>query len=298
MYQVEYRRNLLFRSGGQMEDVFQRRADRTRARLDVPPLRRFFGAKKRPHQRSRRTAQPQLAVVLETPEYDLTVFKLHFGNLTLKAYTKGERVLRFEAIVHNTRDLGCGRVVARFSKIISRLADILERFLTTRDWVDVAFVSDETLDQLPLPAVLGKTRVGGVELNKPRIRTVLAAVLALAPSPTGFSVSELAAKITTVSNHIERAYTLRQAAYDLKKLRGKGLIAKVGRSRRYAVQPQSLRAMAALLILREQVILPILAGVRSPRIGRRPNTWTAADRLDERLRIHMQPLFEELGLAA
>jgi hypothetical protein len=59
-----------------MEDVFQRIADRTRARLDVPQLRRLFGARKRPHHRDRRTGPPQLAVVLETPEYDLTVFKV------------------------------------------------------------------------------------------------------------------------------------------------------------------------------------------------------------------------------
>jgi hypothetical protein len=26
--------------------------------------------------------------VIETPRYDLTLFKVHFGNLTLKAYTK------------------------------------------------------------------------------------------------------------------------------------------------------------------------------------------------------------------
>jgi hypothetical protein len=76
VYQVEYSRNLLFRSSAQMEDVFQRIADRTRARLDVPQLRRLFGARKRPHHRDRRTGPPQLAVVLETPEYDLTVFKV------------------------------------------------------------------------------------------------------------------------------------------------------------------------------------------------------------------------------
>jgi hypothetical protein len=128
--------------------------------------------------------------VLETPEYDLTVFKVLFGNLTLKAYTKGERVLRFEAIVHNTRDLGCGRVVARFPKIVVRLQDMLERFLTTLDCVDSTFVSDETLEKLPLPSLVGKTRVGGVDLNKPRMRSILAAVLALAASPVGFSVSE------------------------------------------------------------------------------------------------------------
>ena len=123
-------------------------------------------------------------------------------------------------------------------------------------------------------------------------------MLALATSPTGFSVSELTAKVTSMTTHIDQAYTLRKAAYDLKKLRAKGLIAKVGGSRRYTVQPHSLRAIAALLILREQVIIPILAGVRSPRIGRRPKTWTVVDRHYERLRIHMQPLFEELGLAA
>ena len=32
--------------------------------------------------------------------YDLTIFKLHCGKLTLKIYTKGERVLRVEAIAH------------------------------------------------------------------------------------------------------------------------------------------------------------------------------------------------------
>ncbi len=41
--------------------------------------------------------------MIETPRYDLTMCKVHFGLLTLKAYTKGERVLRFEAITHNTK---------------------------------------------------------------------------------------------------------------------------------------------------------------------------------------------------
>ena len=103
---------------------------------------------------------------------------------------------------------------------------MLERLLTTLDCVDVAFITDDMLDQLPAPARIGKTRGGGLDLNKPRIRTVLAAVLALAPSPTGFSVSELTAKITSMIAHSDRAYTRRQAAYDLKKLRAKGLIAK------------------------------------------------------------------------
>ena len=44
------------------------------------------------------------------------MFKLHFGRLTGKAYTKGERVLRFEAIAHNTAELRCGRMMRSFPR--------------------------------------------------------------------------------------------------------------------------------------------------------------------------------------
>jgi len=297
IYQVEYSRNLLFEIGAQMEQVFERMVDHTRAKLDVPRLRTIFGAKRRPRQ-TRRREEPRLAVVIETLEYGLSVYKVHFGNLTLKAYTKSERVLRFEGVVHNTRDLGCGRMVERFPDIVARLEAMVERFMTTLDCVDAAFISDGTLDQLPLPSQVGNTRVGGVDINRSRIRTALAAVLALASSPAGFTVAELSSKARALTGQRPTDYTLRQAAYDLKKLSGKGLVTRRGRSRRYQVQPRAMRAIAALFILRDHIIAPILAGVRSPRLGRKPATWTAADRHYEQLRIRMQPLFHELGIAA
>ena len=296
VYQAEYSRNLLFRSGAQMDAVFGRLVDRTRGRLDVPKIRTLFGAKARPHRD--RTSTSRIEAVVETPHYDLTLFKVHFGNLTLKAYTKGEHVLRFEAIVHNTRNLGCGRVLARFPEIITRLNGMLERFLTTLDCIDAAFVPDQTLDQLPLPSQIGSTRVGGVDLNQPRIRAALQAVLALAPAPDGFTVAQLAAKVQQQTGQTDRAYTTRQAAYDLKKLRGKDLVVKPGRSRRYHAPPQALRTVAALLVLREKVIEPILAGVRVPRRGRKPATWTRTDQHYETLRLGMNALLDDMGIAA
>lgn len=94
----------------------------------------------------------------------------------------------------------------------------------------------------------------------------------------------------------EPAYTTRQAAYDLRKLRGKQLICKPGRTRRYQVTPHAARTITALLTLRDEVIAPILAGVHSPRTGREPATWTRIDRDYEKLRIAMQTLFHDLGL--
>jgi DNA-binding transcriptional ArsR family regulator len=292
VYQAEYSRNLLFRSGAQMDQVFDRVIDRTRSRLDVPILRTLFGAKHRHAHNGSPQLSLRLAAVTETPRYDLTLFKVHFGNLTLKAYTKGEHVLRFEAIVHNTKYLGCGRVLDNFPAIIDRLAGMVDRFTTTLDCVDVTFIGDGLLDQLPAPTQLGATRVGGIDLNKPRIRAALGAVLALSPLG-GFTVSALAEKVHSMTG---TDYTIRQAAYDLRKLRGKHLVTKPGRGRRYQLTPQAAGTIAALLTLREHVLGPILAGVRSPRRGRKPLTWTPVDRDYETIRIDMQHLFNDLGI--
>jgi hypothetical protein len=292
VYQAEYSRNLIFKAGAQMEKMFDRIVDRTRSRLDVPTLRTLFGAKQRPSPSSELSLQ--LAAMIETPRYDLTMFKIHFGLLTLKAYTKGERVLRFEAITHNTKQLRCGRILEKFPEITHRLAGMVERFTTALDCVDVSFLPEDTLDELPLPSRIGATRIGGIDLNKPRIRSALAAVLALSAAPGGFTVTDLATKVHTMTG--QTGYTTRQAAYDLRKLRAKNLIVKPGRSRRYHLPPQPARIITALLTLREQVISPILAGIQSPRRGRKPAHWTSIDRDHETLRTQMQTLFHHLGI--
>ena len=92
-----------------MDRLFNTMVDRTRSRLDVPKVRTLFGSKGRPHRKPGQELSARQAVVIEKPRWNLTIFKVHFGLLTLKAYTKGERVLRFEAIAHHTKQLGCGR---------------------------------------------------------------------------------------------------------------------------------------------------------------------------------------------
>ncbi len=97
--------------------------------------------------------------MIETPRWDLTLFKIHFGVLTIKGYTKGEHVLRFEAITHNTKALGCGRVLDKFPDIVTRIAGIAgiaERFTSMLDCVDVSFISDQNPG--PAPAALPDRR--------------------------------------------------------------------------------------------------------------------------------------------
>jgi hypothetical protein len=88
VYQAEYSRNLVFTVGAQMEKVFDRIVDRTRARLDVPTLRTLFGAQQHPGRHGSSKPSLQLAAMIETPRYDLTMVTVHFALLTLNTYTK------------------------------------------------------------------------------------------------------------------------------------------------------------------------------------------------------------------
>ena len=268
IYQEEYSRNLLFLRGSELEQVFQGTIDRTRSLLNVKTLKTIFGTKQRP-SRTKHKKNPRCEVVVERPAYDdLTVFKLHFGKITAMMYTKGARVLR--------------------------LKEILNRFLNALRGIHVCAISTDGLDELPKPAQVGRTRVGGVNVNQPRMRAVLEAVIALSAAPHGFQGADVAAKVQASTSNL---YTPRQAAYDLKKLRGKNLIRKIDNSRRYEPLPEGLQNMAALLILREKVLKPILAGAGKPKRGRKPKYQSQTDLHYANLQAEMRSLFQTIGLA-
>src|SRR5208282_2140261 len=166
--------------------------DRSRAPLDLRTIKTILGYRRRPkYRRTKRSAEWEVAV--ERPTYDLTIFKLHCGKLTLKIYTKGERVLRIEAVAHNTTELNCGRSLDKFPEVVARLKSVLERFADALSCIDQCFIADEMLDHLPVASQVGKTIVGGIDLNKARMRHVVEALIALSPSPNGFTASDVAA---------------------------------------------------------------------------------------------------------
>jgi hypothetical protein len=90
-------------------------------------------------------------------------------------------------------------------------------------------------------------------------------------------------------------YSTRQGPYDLRKLRGKQLVSKPGRTRRYHMPGDAACTITALLTIRDKVIAPLIAGIRTPR--RRPPNSINTDRDYETLRLNMQTLFNDLGIS-
>lgn len=293
VYQMEVSRNWLFRSACVRDRFFQDLIDRVRRILDVKRLRTVFGRKRRPFKHQ--GPQPKLEIVVEHPEYDMTIFKIHFGLLTLKIYTKASGVLRLEVITHNTRALGCGRVLRQYAEIASRLRAILERFVGVLAKLEMPWIDSEQIDRLPQPSERGTRRIAGVDLSKPRMRAGLQALLSLAASPQGFTTTDLA---EAVNPRQSPTLTVRQAAYDLSKFRAKGFVERIAGTHRYQLCTNRVRQLTALFILRENVIHPLISRHAQLQRGPRPKHQTPIDIQYNRLGREMQKLFKLLHIAA
>lgn len=297
VYQGEYSRNMLFTRGTELDQIFHGVINRTYDKLSVKELKTILGTKNRPYHRAGLKPKRQ-EIVVERPTYNMTVFKIHFGRITAKCYTKGERVLRIEVIIHNARKLPCGCSLEKFPQIISHLKGILNRFLDALHCMDTSIISDARLDELPCPTHLGNRRISGIDVNKPRMRRVIKGVIELSIAPYGFTASDLADKVNSISCVDGLKYTPRMASYDLQKLLSKNILHKKERARRYKIVTDGLKALTALLVLRENVIKPVLAGAGKVKCGPKPKYISSVDSHYRNLQQEMYSLFQTLKIAA
>ena len=121
------------------------------------------------------------------------------------------------------------------------------------------------------------------------------ALVALAIHPLGITTKLLAEKVREISGMAD--YSVRQAAYDLKKFRSKGIVISIA-ARRYETTLQGLRTMAAYLTLTDHVLIPLLNRAGKLKPGFRPNNQSERDACHDKIQIEMQNLFHILKLAA
>ena len=117
----------------------------------------------------------------------------------------------------------------------------------------------------------------------------------LSAKPGGFNLSDLAEKVQEMQGI--KKYSIRNAAYDLRKLRAKDIVRRIGKSRRYEAVPKGLKGITALIAIREKVIKPVLAGVCKPKRGPKPKNQSDIDIHYQNICTEMDKLFRAIGIA-
>src|SRR5207302_8498731 len=124
---------------------------------------------------------------------------------------------------------------------------------------------------------------------------LVGALIAWPPPPTASPPPDAAAGSRPRNKSPPRTAP-RHAAYDLKNLRGKQTLRRIGHTRRYEPLPAGLRAMTALLVLRNKAIKPLLAAAQPLRPHRGAHDPNPLDAHYHAIRVAMQVVAHELCL--
>jgi hypothetical protein len=211
---------------------------------------------------------------------------LHLGNPVIrtdykkdsvKQYVRDHLLLRTEATSYHLPDLGVGKSVENLPKARKTLHQITERYLDVQQDILETFVDRGQLRRLSEPTITSSgKRIPGLKLDNPRQLAVMQALVRFCHLATGdsFTTKQIHLAVAEALGYSVDEYKLGSLRYDLSKLRGKGLVQKVPRSRKYKLLPSGYRLCLVFLKLFEKIHAPLTAGLLAPFPG------------DSRLSIH------------
>ena len=208
----------------------------------------------------------------------------------VKQYLKGGRALRTETVVNDTYDFGVGRKLRNFDDLKEIGFAANRRLLGVQRISHDPPVGQDAFDALHRPAVVDDRRTSALRFGDPRVQALLAALLAFRLLPEGFANREFRERVGPLL--ADGDYGPNRATYDLGRLRRRGLIERIPRTRRYRVTARGQRIALCYCRAHRRVLGPALAAVADDRAP--PELGRLVDRFDR----HVERLWEGRKMAA
>jgi hypothetical protein len=217
------------------------------------------------------------------------VIRSHYGNGFAKQYVRDRANLRTEAATNNVRDYGVNKAIENLPQLHEKQSAIIDRYLEVQQDILATFVDRGQFQQLSQPTVLpnGK-RVPGLRLDQSRLISLMHALVRFShiAARDSFSTKEIHADTAEGLDRTTDDYTLACLRYDLSKLRAKGFVQRLNKSRRYRLTAAGYRICVVFLKLFEKLYTPLTSGILKPvtQDQRLPdNKTTSLDKLYRRV---------------
>jgi len=188
----------------------------------------------------------------------------YYKSSRIKQYFKEQRALRTETVICNTRDFGIGRrVTAENWKALRAVGDAANQRLCDAQATDARPAPDvATFTEVTRPSDNDGQHAPALRFGEPRVMAVLAAILGFTHLLAGFDNPTL---VRLVAALLDQPYTSRQATYDLRRLKRKGLIVRLSGHHRYQLTPLGRRVAVLFTKTYGRVLAPGLAAL-DPRL--------------------------------
>jgi hypothetical protein len=189
----------------------------------------------------------------------------YYKSSRIKQYFKEGRALRTETVICDTHDFDIGRrVCAQNWNALRAVGTSANRCLCDAEAADAQPAPDvATFCQVTRPSTTDDgLYAAGLRFGEQRVMAILASLVGFCFLIRGFTNRQL---VERVGAFLQSPYTSRQATYDLRRLRRKGLIAKIAGTQRYQLASLGRRVAVLFSKTYSRVLAPGLS-VLDPRL--------------------------------
>ena len=294
--QVELCDNLIFSRRAALDRLSQRLMDANRTIGQPNKLTVIFGRKISTYHAGK------LQTVIEDLDLPNPVIRSHYKNGFVKQYVRDKANLRTEPATNNVTDYGVGKAIDNLPALRDKMSAIIDRYHEVQQDILESFVDRGQLLKLTQPTILSNgKRIPGLKLDHPRQLALMQALVRFShiAAQDSFSTAEVHADTAEALGCRPADYTLASLRYDLSKLRAKGLVERLNKSRRYRLTAEGYRICVVYLKLFEKLYAPLTSGILKPftQDARLQNTQTSLlDRVYSTVVKALDLLVDAVGL--
>ena len=268
MAQIEYCRNFIFKRQFPIHKIYERSCEIGLWRLTANRISEIFGV------RLNKRLRGKLATVIDQIEHGHHVFRAYWKNAFLKQYEKFSCFLRNELCSNNLRDFGLKKGLDHLDDVRKKFQTITDRFAGFQAQCLNVHVDFPLLQRLALPLTAGSVRYPGIKIHDARIIRLLEVLLHGGNTVGGWTSNQIHSAVLTTFQLSAKAYGLNQLRYDLRKLKGHGLLQRDGRRYAYRLTTKGVQVALLFLFFHKRLCGP-LANSRfhhKPDPAHRPNS--------------------------
>ncbi|MBV9602111.1 MAG: hypothetical protein JOZ87_35360 [Chloroflexi bacterium] len=294
MAQMELATDVVFKRSAPLTALFRRACELGVLVGGANRTTHLFG------RRINRRYQGKLQTVLDQRDAGHPVLRWYYQTSFAKQYVRGDqhtdRILRNETCSNDTRHFGVGRRLENLALLHERLAATNERCLAEQAELLASAVDTGQLAALAASTLVGQRRIPGLKLHDDRVIRVLETLLHPAGFVRDWTTRELHTRVVVRHHLSDDEYRLSQLRYDLSKLRAKGLVERIGKTRRYTLTSIGLKLGVLLVKLRLRLLGPLASLIHQPKTNTPARHINSVDAAYREIDTALDHLSAALGL--
>jgi len=187
-----------------------------------------------------------------------------YKHSSVKQYFKENRALRTETTINNPHDFGVNKGLNNWLYLRQLGTAINRRLLETERVSQDCLLSAESFERLSQPTTTQTgQRAPSLRFGQPRVMALFAALSRFAPSLNGFRHADVREILPSLLGIAPEAYTASQMSYDLRRLRLKGLIARIAGKHTYILTTYGRKVVYLMTKLQQRIFVVASAALET-----------------------------------